>query len=159
MKSDNNLTLQELEMLSQAYLECKLTRLEENELRLVLATSDMSSPVIDEARDTMAACSLMKESVRNNSVRPIARRTLKWMSAAACIAAALCVGAGLLSMNYTQHRGENVIVYVNGRQLSEEAALKTALETQSMCMKALEQTLDDARKTQYQSMNIINSNI
>ena len=48
-----NLTLQELEQLSQAYVDCHLSRLQERELELVLISTPISSPVIDEARALM----------------------------------------------------------------------------------------------------------
>ena len=54
MNDKDNLTLAELEMLAQAYLDCKLSRLQEKELEYVLMSCGLSSPLIDEVRECMA---------------------------------------------------------------------------------------------------------
>lgn len=64
-----NLTLQELEQLSHAYVDCHLSRLQERELELVLIRTHISSPVIDEARALMDIAMQMDVNVSKDACR------------------------------------------------------------------------------------------
>ena len=57
--NDQILNLQETEELCRLYLECQLSVLEERELQYILGKLDYSSPLIDEARQSMIAEGLL----------------------------------------------------------------------------------------------------
>lgn len=82
MNDKDNLTLAELEMLAQAYLDCKLSRLQEKELEYVLMSCGLSSPLIDEVRECMALSTLIASGKPAKKKRNI----IRWVAAA-------CVGA------------------------------------------------------------------
>ena len=83
------LSLKELEILAQAYLECRLSRLQEKELELILYDTDVTSPVIEEARRTMGVSTLLAE-VRDTSGRTLLLPRRNRFAAAGWVAA--CVG-------------------------------------------------------------------
>lgn len=153
------LTAAELEALSQAYLDCRLSRLQEKELELVLINSDASSPVIDEARETMGIATLM-ESVK--SVPALPRRNtfrwLNWCAAAACLTimlgSALCFLRPDLSGASAADEAQYV-VYVDGKRLSPEEAEKTALREQAMCMAMMESALKNAQAIQLDNEKLL----
>lgn len=73
MKDNTNiLTLQDIEELCRLYLDCQLSVLEEKELEYVLINSSYNSAVIDEAKESIMAESLLslkdlKRSPRNKA--------------------------------------------------------------------------------------------
>ncbi len=52
-KQHNELTLQETEQLCSYYMDCRLSVLQENELRYLLSRLDYHSPLIDDTRKLM----------------------------------------------------------------------------------------------------------
>ncbi|MDE6338405.1 MAG: hypothetical protein K2K97_01290 [Muribaculaceae bacterium] len=161
MKPDSNiLTIAELEALCQAYLDCRLSRLQEKELELVLTAEDASTPVIDEAREVMGITTLL-ESAKHVKTRqsPLRRRSVIWGAAAVCLA--LAIGFGVRFIN-REVSGTNTpenseyIVIIDGEYLSPEQAKKVALETQHMCMADFENTVHQAQELQRQSISTMN---
>lgn len=125
MKAIESLTLNELEQLAQAYLDCRLTRLEEKELELVLASSPLSSLTIDKAREQMALTSLMAESHTRRHI--LKRRFIRFGSIAACLAAVIIGGMLMIAPTEPQ---VSYYVCINGQELHGEAAKRYALETE-----------------------------
>ena len=77
--NDNNtnerLSVTELEELCQLYLDCRLTRLQEQELHLVLLDQDVHSPLIDEVRGMMGfELRMSADAVRSASLVAVRRR-------------------------------------------------------------------------------------
>lgn len=151
---------EELEILSKAYLECRLSKVQEKELELVLLSYDISSPLIDEARQTMGITTMLESLAAKNAIKSRHRfGWLKWAGAAACIAIAIGIGIRQGQITPSIHDNMNskyFTVYIDGQLLSPELAQKTAVETQMACMALLEKTVRDAQSAQNESTRIIN---
>lgn len=153
------LTLEELEALAQAYLDCRLTRLEEKELELVLMSGGFSTPLIDEARETMGLTTAVAQVPQPKEVK--ARPRLLWLRisvAAACLALAVVTGYRLGRSGVGEETAE-VIVYVDGQRLSPDLAEVEAMKTQVMCMAMMEETVNTAMALQSEGEDLFNSNI
>lgn len=159
MNQDHDmLTLEELEALAQAYIDCRLTRLEEKELELVLMSSGFSTPLIDEARETMGLTTAVAQVPRPKEVK--ARPRLLWLRisvAAACLALAVVTGYRLGRSGVGEETAE-VIVYVDGQRLSPDLAEVEAMKTQVMCMAMMEETVNTAMALQSEGEDLFNSN-
>ena len=151
MKTIESLTLNELEQLTQAYLDCRLTRLEEKELELLLASSPLSSPTIDEAREQMALTSLMAAS---HSRRRVAkRRFIRFGSIAACLAALVIGGTMLIAPTEPQ---VSYYVCINGQELHGEAAKRYALETEQRMEQLQQEMLNQALAIEKENERLLN---
>lgn len=151
MKTIESLTLNDLEQLAQAYLDCRLTRLEEKELELVLASSQLSSPTINEAREQMALTSLMAES---HSRRRVAkRRFIRFGSIAACLAALIIGGTMLIAPTEPQ---VSYYVCINGQELHGEAAKRYALETEQRMEQLQQEMLNQALAIEKENERLLN---
>ena len=90
MKDNTNiLTLQDIEELCRLYLDCQLSVLEEKELEYVLLNTSYSSLVIDEAKESMMAESLLSLKDLKRSPRNKAKFT--WVKNLSGIAASLTI--------------------------------------------------------------------
>lgn len=146
MNNYDKLTLQELEELARAYLDCRLSRLQEKELELVLTSlspGEASSPVIDEARETMAVASMIeasekferKQAPESSKKRGIVRtmqQSLRWSAVAAAVA--IIAGTALLFHDrQTDYNSllanERVYVIVDGEVITGERAQRIAAES------------------------------
>ena len=151
MKTIESLTLNELEQLAQAYLDCRLTRLEEKELELVLVSSLLSSPTINEAREQMALTSLMAES---HSRRRVAKRSvIRFGSIAACLAALIIGGTMLIAPTEPQ---VSYYVCINGQELHGEAAKRYALETEQRMEQFQQEMLNRALAIEKENEQLLN---
>lgn len=163
MNLDQNMfTRKELEALARAYLDCRLTRVQEKELEIVLSSCDISSPIIDEARETMLATTALEACApareKKKSPKPA---WIRWCAAAACIA--LVAGAAVTLVRHAVSSPEGLesapyIVYVDGERLDSEEATAAAIATQSMCMAMMAKTLNTAEALQAESVSIISKN-
>ncbi len=151
----NNFTPEELDTLSKAYLECRLSKVQVKELELILSCCDVTSPIIDEARETMGIETVLgcAKLEKISSTTP-KRRWAKWWSAAACIAVVALVGVINIVKGYDND--SNIVVFVDGKRLSSELAEKKAAETQAMCMAMLEETIETAQNIQNESIRFLN---
>ncbi|MBD5232708.1 MAG: hypothetical protein HDS65_00860 [Bacteroidales bacterium] len=152
---NTRLTVEELESLSKACLECRLSKLQEKELEFILLSSDVSSPIIDEARETLALTTALASS--SKPVQAAARRRprlFKWIAAAACIA--VVAGFGVRHIANTHTDSSIIIVFEDGKRLSADLAAKKAAETQAMCMMQLKKTMAEARQVQLESTKSLN---
>lgn len=159
MNLDQNMfTKKELEALARAYLDCRLSRVQEKELEIVLTATDLSSPIIDEARDTMLATTMLETAPPARAARKTQRpRWVRWCVAAACVALAAGAAVPLIRHASADPAGLDsapYIVYVDGERLDSDAAAAAALATQSRCMALMEKTLDNARALQAQSTSV-----
>ena len=151
MKAIEPLTLNDLEQLAQAYLDCQLTRLEEKELELLLASSPLSSPTIDEAREQMALTSLMAAS---HSRRRVAkRRFIRFGSIAACLAALVIGGTMLIAPTEPQ---VSYYVCINGQELHGEAAKRYALETEQRMEQLQQEMLNQVLAIEKENERLLN---
>lgn len=126
MKHDPlNLTIEELDILCQLYMECKLTALEEKELEYALTRTDLSSPAIDEVRSLTGIRLLPRPET------PAVRRRHRAWSHIAGMAAGLAVvvtlAIYLFRPSATDLSGQNHSVYIaaysHGKPLSDTEAI------------------------------------
>lgn len=126
-EQENRLTPQETERLCELFMDCKLSVLQENELRYVLAQIDYHSHLIDEVRTLMG----IELSAFDKPVpaTPVIRK--RWwskkashFSIAASIAIIVCLGVGLFHNGISDYNTSTpeYIAYVDGHRLSEDAA-------------------------------------
>ena len=155
-----NFTPDELEALARAYLDCRLSKLQEKELELVLMSTELSTPTIDEARETMGIVTSIaspSETTQSTATRRRRQRLLRPLMAAASIAVMAAVALGIFHKTTLQSdSSESYIVYVNGNQLNGELAQQKALETQAQCMKLLEITTESAMMIQQETIDYLN---
>lgn len=152
------LSLEELERLSRAYLDCRLSKLQEKELELVFLSSDISSPVIDEARETMGLTAVLGSMVPVK--RHIRFRFLwhRWIAVAACIAVMAVVAIRFdAPLASGDSYASEVTVYVDGRRLEKDKARQIAAGTQEMCMAMLEKTVGNAHALQQESVRMLDN--
>lgn len=127
IEQENRLTLQDTEQLCELFMDCRLSVLQENELRYVLSRIDYHSPLIDDVRSLMG----IELSVFDKSDPESPRIGKRWwakkysyLSIAASIAIILCLGIGLFhnktSGNITST--PEYIAYVDGHRISKDAA-------------------------------------
>lgn len=153
-----NLTLQELEQLSQAYVDCRLSRLQERELELVLIRTHISSPVIDEARALMDIATRMDMDVSEDACRKNTRpRILKYTGIVAAIAVIVVCGIALLHTYGHLGKTHDVYVCVDGEVLSGHIAQSIVSETEEESMAMLRAIIEDSEIEQYLSTQYMNS--
>lgn len=163
MNSNIDLTMEELNKLSEAYLECKLSKLQEKELELVLASTDITSPIIEEAREIMGimtAVDALRLQKRNR--QSASKRWLMW-SLAACVACIAVVSAAKTGfwggLNKNDYGNQDLVVYVDGRRITGEVAEKRAQEIEMRCMAMYERMMQNAQKRQAEANKIINQKL
>lgn len=124
---DNILTLQETELLCELFMDCKLSVLQENQLRYVLSQIDYHSPLIDDVR-TLIGIELSAFDKSLPQTQQIRKRwwtnKLSYFSIAASIAVVVCLGVGVFHYSYFgfNNSSPEYIAYSDGHQLSKEAA-------------------------------------
>lgn len=151
MKDNNEqLNLEQLEMLANAWMECRLDRNEELALRKVLANSSLHSPLIDECRNSMGLEILLSRTGPHRMFKAGV-----WLSAAASIA--LLVVCSLAFSNHLEAK-EKVVVYIGGERIVD---MKDAHEIVSRNMHETEsfkkETIREMSEEQARQHEIIES--
>lgn len=123
----DRLTLQETEQLCEFFMDCRLSVFQENELRYILSQIDYHSPLIDDVRRVMGIELLTfdKSAPQSPQINKRGwRKKTTFLSVAASIAIIACLGAGILLYTTSGHddSAPEYIAYVDGHQLSEDAA-------------------------------------
>ena len=118
---NQQLDISHLEALAQSYFDCRLDRHEERDLAAVLATSPLSSPLIDECRLAMGMELVAKRAPRVAVAARRFSRARLWMAAAS--AAVVCaIGASVFfapSTGVDAQPAEYAAVYVNGHKMAD----------------------------------------
>ncbi|MDE6410386.1 MAG: hypothetical protein K2K81_09150 [Muribaculaceae bacterium] len=146
--NDHILNLQETEQLCRLYMECQLSVLEERELQYILGKMDYSSPIIDEARQSMMAEGLLTPTnLLATSKKERKKPKFKWLRLTAGAAASLAIVISL-SIFILKPDGDNavkmadnhkvkestssseiVIAYEGGKKLNQEDSEKAVTES------------------------------
>lgn len=135
------LTLQDVEELCRLYLDCQLSLLEEKELQYVLLRLNYSSPIIEEARTSMAAESLFQKKKKISRSRGFKWRPgITWAAASIAVILGVSLIIGMQDHvnkpetnlhNISQESSENIIIaYEGGKKLNpaeSELAVKEAI--------------------------------
>lgn len=147
---NEELTLQELEELSRAYLDCRLSRAEEKELELLLLSTPVSTPVLCEARNAMGIESLL-------AAVPAGHRRYRWLLRAAACAAILVASAVMIHLaRQPAAGGDYVCVVVDGHELAVDQAARAAAEIQRNSMAMLAEAMQEASADQTASLSTMN---
>lgn len=160
----NKLTTEELDLLAKAYLECRLSKLQEMELALALGESDASTPDIDEAREMLGIeLELASASCEGALTEPceIKARTGKpfamFLRVAACIAAVIVLAVTVKWAVSTDKNDSYVSVYIDGKEISSEVeAQKIADRIEKECMEKLAESKRNSEKEYETCMNMFN---
>ncbi len=153
-----HLTLQEIEQLCQAYIDCHLSRLQEKELELVLLCSELTSPIITEVRTLMGLTTLMPiTQLKNNNIKKAKLRLFKYTSIAACVAIiALCSGY-FFRVRQPIEETRDVYACVDGKLLTGYAAQAVVNKTEEETMNMFRSIIEDAECEQRLSEQYMNS--
>lgn len=159
MSTKENLTIQELELLSQAYIDCRLSILQERELELVLISSDASSPLIDEARALMSITTRMAQISANGNYRKKKKKLIlfKYGSIVAAIATIVILVIGFFQSDTANKNLPEIYVCVDGDVVSGEMAQTIANETEDLSMEMLKSVIEEAEKDQRLSTEYLKS--
>lgn len=159
MQKQEKLSISELEALAKAYIDCKLSRQQENELELVLLSSRHRSPLIDDCCRIMGLQELLisnpkHDLISDKKITTPARwkKSLYWISAVASVA--ILVSTSVILWNkdngdgtkYLSQNNADVLVYVNGNKLEQSDALSTALTTQQQSMLMMNEIINETRQ-------------
>lgn len=125
-----NMTVDELDILCNLYIECKLTVLEEKELEYVLSRTSLTSSSIEEVRSLIGI-----QTLTHTPSKPIRKRKIFDWRYAAGIAASVAI---LFSIGFTVLRYDDsqstvqadYIAYVNGQEIQGNAA-KAHIESET----------------------------
>lgn len=161
MDNEKTLTLTELEALVNDFFECRLTRQQENDLKVILLTTTLSSELIDECRLEIGLESTVgrhSDAARNVAALPQtaprrrSRRMLKWLSIAACLVIALTVDAYLTQRNAAADSVGYAEVYINGQRVTDpDKAMEIAMHERDESLRMAAETLRESTEEQVRS--------
>lgn len=152
MDKRETLSPEELEQLSRLYLDGQLTRLEEQELEYMLCRSTATSPAADEVR-----C-LMRLTGHGSTACAVAPRSrFRLYSAAASMVLLVTVGTGFLvsRSNRGELNCENFAVYVDGRRVEGNNALRIAEADRMRDMAMLHELMSEASDERANDINLL----
>lgn len=155
METKEMLTLQEIEQLCQAYLDCRLSRLQEKELELVLLCSNHTTPIITETRSLMGLTAIMAHPIAN-AIMKTKWRLFKYAGIAACIAM-IAISAGYYFMDHQSEVHEHdVFVSVDGKELTGYVAQTVINDTEEETMNMFRSIIKDVENEQRLSEQYMN---
>lgn len=152
MNKRETLSQDELEQLSRLYLDGQLTRLEEQELEYMLCRTTATSPAADEVRCLMQIAG--QGAVACNRAP---RSRFRLYSAAASMTLLIAAGIGFLASR--SDRGElnceSFAVYVDGRRVEGNNALKIAEAARMSDMAMLHELMSEACDQRANDINLL----
>lgn len=155
METKEILTIHEIEQLCQAYSDCRLSRLQEKELELVLLCTDHTSPIISETRSLMGLTALMAHP-KANAITKSKKRLFKYAGIAACVATIVISGAYCFMIPQTEVQDHDVYVCVDGKELTGHIAQSVINDTEEETMNMYRSIIKDAEKEQLLSEQYVN---
>lgn len=158
METIEKLTIQEVEQLCRAYLDCNLTRLQEKELELVLLCSDLTSPIIVETRALMGLTTLMSVSTSEaNYLRKAKQNVFRFSSIAACVAIIIFCTGYFINISRHAEMVSHVYACVDGIELTGFAAQTVANDTENETMNMFRSIIEDVECEQRRSEQLMHS--
>ncbi len=123
-EKDHILTLQETEQLCHQYMDCRLSVLEETELRYFLTQVDYHSVLIDEVREIMNIDTYFADKNIIEAGKKLSPKWVRYMSMAASIAVVICISLFFIKTSSSEsvEPQSYYIAYVDGHLLSDEEA-------------------------------------
>ncbi|MDE6396705.1 MAG: hypothetical protein K2K84_05490 [Muribaculaceae bacterium] len=169
MKEQDNdiISLKDAEDLCRLYLDCRLSVVEEKELQYILEKLDYSSPLINKARTSMMAESLIsKKSVSQKQTKS---KCKSWaVGIAASVAVILTLSAIIrlqsgvnnnqpVSTTISTSRSDNIIIaYEGGVKLNREDSEKAVNDALKKAEKLMAMAEAKVREEEYKRNHIIN---
>lgn len=159
----NKLTAEELDLLAKAYLECRLSKLREMELAMALGESTLSTPAIEEARESLGLelglAAAIHESGSGRQLSGAARRKKPFavfLRVAACVAAVFVIAFTVKMAVSADDSDSCLAVYVDGAKVSSEVeARKIAESVEKECMAMLRESQRSSKEEYETCMTII----
>lgn len=155
METKEMLTLQEIEQLCQAYLDCHLSRLQEKELELVLLCTDHTTPIISETRSIMGLSALMSHP-KANAITKTKWRLFKYAGIAACVAMIAISAKYYFKDPQSAVHEHDVYVSVDGKELTGYVAQSVINDTEEETMNMFRSIIKDAEDEQRLSEQYMN---
>lgn len=160
----NKLTVKELDLLAKAYLECRLSKLQEMELAMVLGESAVSTPAIEEARESLGLELGLVSATRERGARhrfPGANRwkkaVVRFLRVAACVAALFVIAYTVKMAVLTDESDSYMTVYIDGAKVSSEVEARRIVESvEKECMAMLCESQRSSEKEYETCMTMIN---
>lgn len=155
METKEKLTIQEIEQLCRAYLDCHLSLLQEKELELVLLCTDHTTPIISETRSLMGLAALIAHP-KAKAITKIKWRLLKYAGIAACVAMiAISAIYYFVDPRPAVHE-HDVYVSVDGKELTGYVAQYVINDTEEETMNMFRSIIKDAEDEQRLSEQYMN---
>lgn len=158
MEPKEKLTIQEIEQLCQAYIDCQLSRLQEKELELVLLCSDLTSPIIAEIRTLMGLSTLMSTANSNaKAIKKVKPPVFRYIGIAVSIVIiAVCTGYFFRISRPTEITPD-VYACVDGKVMTGYAAQIVVNATEQETMNMFRSIIEDVEYEQCLSEQYMNS--
>ncbi len=157
METKEILTIQEIEQLCQAYLDCSLSRQQEKELELVLLCTDYTTPIISETRSLMGLSALMTHP-KTNAIIKTKWRLFKYAGIAACVTTMAISAVYCFMIPQTEVQDHYVYAYVDGKELTGDVAQSVINDTEEETMnmyRSIIKDMEDEQRLSEQYMNDI----
>ena len=169
MKEQENdiISLKDAEDLCRLYLDCRLSLVEEKELQYVLEKLNYSSPLINQARTSMMAESLIAK--KSGSAKKITQKWKGWaVGIAASVAVILTLSAVIrlqtevnnsqpASTTYSSSQSDNIIIaYEGGVELNREDSEKAVNDALKKAEKLMAMAEAKVKEDEYKRNLIIN---
>ena len=155
METKEMLTIQEIEQLCQAYLDCRLSRLQEKEVELVLLCTDHTTPIISETRYLMGLTALMANPKAKAKMKT-KWHLFKYAGIAACVAIIAISGRYYFMASQSAVHEHDVYVSVDGKELTGYVAKSVINDTEEETMNMFLSIIKDAENEQRLSEQYMN---
>ena len=119
--SRETLTLKEIESLCKAYMECRLSVLEESELEYVLMNLPLSSPLLEETRRLMSISHGLKFRSEDERAIRFKRLASRWLYGVACCIV-IVTGCYYAFGNLRMQADYECIAYISGEKITGQVA-------------------------------------
>ena len=155
METKEMLTIQEIEQLCQAYLDCHLSLLQEKELELLLLCTDHTTPIISETRSLMGLTTLMAHP-KAKAITKTKWRLFKYAGIAACVAMIAISGIYYFMNLQSAVHEHDVYVNVDGKELTGYVAQSVINDTEEETMNMFRSIIKDVENEQRLSEQYMN---
>ncbi len=157
MERKEKLTIQEVELLCQAYIDCHLSLKQEKELELILLASDLSSPLITEARALMGMSTLMSlRAHKDDNIKKNKLPLFKYSAIAACFAIIMVCAGYFYFVSLPNKEDYDVYACVDGKILTGHEAQTIVNETEKETMRMYRSIIEEAEAEQRITEQYIN---
>ncbi len=156
MEYIDNLSLQETEQLCKAYMDCRLTQLQEKELELVLLCSEWTSPIIEEVRDVMGMTAhIVASTSGSEQERRGVHRFLRYATIAASIAVIVTCSVYFFHFAESASTDNEVYACIDGKVLTGVTAQAIVEDIETETMNTFKDIIEQADAEQRTSQQFL----